>query len=96
MSKPISGEILGHFTPFQGTFGLISVCLSSVLERLAPSAKDQKIIARPWPTPTLLRYSNKNKQYVAANTIRRPSYRHCQSDNAGGRVKNCTFIAVIE
>jgi hypothetical protein len=95
MSKPISGEILGHFAHLQGTFGLISVCLSSVLERLAPSAKDKKSCP-PWPTPTLLRYSNKNKQYVAANTIRRPSYRHFQSDYAGGRVKNCTFIAVIE
>ena len=49
-------------------------------------------------TNSLLHYSNsnKNKQYLTANTMRRPSYHHCWSDDAGNRVKNCTFISVIE
>jgi hypothetical protein len=41
-------------------------------------------------------HSNKNKQYVATNTMRRPSHCHCRSDNAGESVKNCIFIALIE
>src|SRR6056300_432691 len=45
--------------------------------------KSKKRSSAPWPTPTLLRNSNKNKQYVATITIRRPSHRHCRSDYAG-------------
>ena len=63
---------------------------------LHANQKTKKRSSAPWPTPNLLRHSNKNQPYVAANTIRRPSYRHCRSDYAGNRVENCTFIAVIE
>ncbi len=64
---------------------------------LSLRAPNPKIIGTmPWPTPTLLCHSNKNKQYLATNTMRRPSHCHCWSDNTGNRVNNCTFIAVIE
>src|SRR6056300_1635257 len=56
----------------------------------------KKIHRRTMSTLSLLWNSNKNKQNVATNTMRRPSHRHCRSDYAGNGVKNCTFIAVIE
>ena len=70
---------------------------SFLLATLAARTKNpKKSIDAPWPTPTLLCHSSKNKQYVATNPMRRPSHCYCWSDYAGNRVKNCTFIAVIE
>ena len=86
-----SAPFLSAKCPFFTSSFFVSVYLRTGAPRYS-----KKIHRRTMSTLSLLWNSNKNKQYVATNTMRRPFHRHCRSDYAGNCVKNCTFIAVIE